>query len=134
VLRAELERQRRFRREQLALIDADCGTRVSSVDPDPIDCRDEEARHALREVDALVMVGARRALADIELALLRMRTGRYGLCRSCGARIPVVVLEAIPKTTLCLACQYRSEAGNDQQFATRSRNRAPRRGGLGSRR
>ena len=55
--------------------------------------------------DDLVAAGARRALADIELALTRIRTGRYGYCRSCNARIPLVVLEAIPKTTLCLGCQ-----------------------------
>ena len=61
--------------------------------------------YGLHEVDALVLAGARRALADIELALVRMRTGRYGYCRSCDGRIPLVVLEAIPRTTLCLACQ-----------------------------
>ena len=60
---------------------------------------------ARREVEALVTAGARRALADIELALVRMRTGHYGYCRICGTGIPLVVLEAIPKTTLCLACQ-----------------------------
>jgi DnaK suppressor protein len=61
--------------------------------------------YGLREVDALVAAGARQALADIELALVRIRTGHYGYCRSCGARIPLVLLEAIPKTTLCLVCQ-----------------------------
>ena len=60
---------------------------------------------ALREVDALVAAGAHRALADIEMALSRIRTGRYGYCRSCEGPIPLVVLEAIPKTTLCLTCQ-----------------------------
>jgi RNA polymerase-binding transcription factor DksA len=34
-----------------------------------------------------------------------MRTGHYGYCRICGTGIPLLVLEAIPKTTLCLACQ-----------------------------
>jgi RNA polymerase-binding transcription factor DksA len=57
-------------------------------------------------VEALVAAGARRALADIELALVQMRTGHYGYCRICGASIPLVVLEAIPKTTLCLACLW----------------------------
>lgn len=126
-LRIELEQQRHFRREQLALIDADGGTRLPSTDADPTDHRGEEARRALREVDTLVVAAARRALADIELALLRMRTGRYGLCRSCGRRIPVVVLEAIPKTTLCLACQHLSERSNDQRVGARTRSRVPRR-------
>jgi DnaK suppressor protein len=127
VLRAALEQQRRFRREQLALLEANGRAHESSADTDPSDHRDEERTHALREVDALVVAGARRALADIELALVRMHTGRYGLCRSCAARIPVCVLEAIPKTTLCLACQHRSEHTSDQRTGARSRKRAPRR-------
>jgi DnaK suppressor protein len=127
VLRAALEQQRRFRREQLALLEANGRAHESSADTDPSDHRDEERTHALREVDALVVAGARRALADIELALVRMHTGRYGLCRSCAARIPVCVLEAIPKTTLCLACQHRSELSSDQRTGARSRKRAPRR-------
>jgi RNA polymerase-binding transcription factor DksA len=126
-LRAVLEQQRSFRREQLALIDAGDETRVSSADAGPTGGRDEEGTHALREVNALVVAGARRALADIELALVRIRTGRYGLCRSCGNRIPVAVLEAVPKTTLCLACQYRGERGNDQQVVARPRDRVARR-------
>jgi DnaK suppressor protein len=103
VLRAALERQRHFRREQLAQLDSSGGTHLW---PAPaVAGEDRETALALREVDALVAADARRALADIETALGRMRTGRYGYCRSCEGRIPLVVLEAIPKTTLCLTCQ-----------------------------
>ena len=87
-----LERQLRFRRDQLAELEAGEHTRGSGS-ANPPDRRNEEAVYGLHEVDALVLAGARRALADIELALVRMRTGRYGYCRSCGARIPLVVLE-----------------------------------------
>ena len=96
----------------VAQLDADGGTDDRSAYADRVDPVDPEAESALREVDAVVAAGARRALADIELALVRMATGRYGLCRSCGAGIPLVVLEAIPKTTLCLKCAWRSE-GSD---------------------
>jgi DnaK suppressor protein len=126
VLRAELEQQRRFRREQLALLDANGGTQESSVPADPADNRDQEAVEARREVDGLVAAGARQALADIDLALVRMDTGRYGLCRSCGARIPLIVLEAIPKTTLCLTCQPRSEGSDDQPSPAASRSKPAR--------
>jgi DnaK suppressor protein len=71
----------------------------------------QEAAPALREVDALVAAGARRAVGDIASALDRMRRGRYGDCRSCGDAIPLAVLEAIPQTTLCLACQIRRDHG-----------------------
>jgi RNA polymerase-binding transcription factor len=102
-LRAALERQRRFRREQLAELDA--VGRSPADNAEPPDPRDEQAVYGLCEVDTLVAAGARQALADIDLALVRVATGRYGYCRSCGARIPLVVLQAIPRTTLCLACQ-----------------------------
>jgi DnaK suppressor protein len=126
VLRAALEQQRRFRREQLAQLEGDGQTHQWPEPADSSDSRNRETELALREVDALVAAGARRALADIEVALVRMRTGRYGHCRSCGARIPLVVLEAIPKTTLCLTCHHRSERGEDQGTrASRSENRAP---------
>jgi len=97
VLRAALEQQRDFRREQLAHVDVHQPTPGSPVADDPAD---RDAVPALREVEALVTAGARRALADIELALARMHTGRYGHCRVCGTGIPLVVLEAIPTTTV----------------------------------
>jgi DnaK suppressor protein len=96
-LRATLEEQHRFRSEQLARLEA-CSRQQVPSDPGA-----REAVLALREVDELLAAGARRALTDIELALVRMHTGRYGDCRSCGDAIPLTLLEAIPKTTLCLA-------------------------------
>jgi DnaK suppressor protein len=118
VLRAELERRRHFRREQLALLNAN-GETQDLAHGYATNGPDVEAAQARREVDALVAAGARRALADIDLALARMHTGRYGSCRSCASSIPVVVLEAIPKTTRCLACQQWGEGGNDQRVPTR---------------
>jgi DnaK suppressor protein len=127
-LRAALEEQRRFRREQLAALEtdaADCAGQDSADLPGP---GDRQAMPALREVDALVAAGARQSLADIELALVRMRTGRYGRCRACGDRIPLAVLEAIPRTTLCLGCQREDEdADGAPVHAAAARNRAPRR-------
>ena len=116
VLRAVLERQLRFRREQLARLD-ECGEALEASDvAEPADDRVPEAARAVREVDALVAAGARRALNDIEVALDRMRAGHYGHCRSCGGRIPLAVLEAIPKTTVCLTCQARRDRWGDQQM------------------
>ena len=106
VLRAALEQQRDFRREQLARIDL---RRPTTGSPATADSTDRGAGRAVREVEALVAAGARRALADIEVALARMQAGRYGYCRMCGADIPVVVLDAIPATTVCLACQQSTD-------------------------
>jgi RNA polymerase-binding transcription factor DksA len=109
-LRAALERQRDFRREQLAQVDLCRPSRTPSATDGAVD-RAQERTSALREVEALVAAGARRALTDIELALARIHTGDYGCCRVCGTGIPLAVLEAIPKTTLCLVCQQSAEHG-----------------------
>ena len=113
-LRATLKEQHRFRSEQLARLEACTRQEV------PSDSGAREAVLALREVDELLAAGARRALTDIELALVRMDTGRYGDCRSCGNAIPRTLLEAIPKTTLCLACRHRDERAGHQALHRKS--------------
>lgn len=107
-LRAELERQRDFRREQLAHLVAHDENRTSLAGYGPR-ATDEDAAGALREIRALVTDGARRALADIDLALTRMNEGSYGRCRACDGGIAPAVLTAIPATTMCRACQLSVE-------------------------
>lgn len=107
-LRAVLMQQRDFRREQLSYLDE-------------LRARDWTSTSGGRqgvdrgEVQALVEAGARRALADIELALARIRTGDYGRCHACDADIPLAVLVAIPQTTLCLSC-HQLIGGVDSRF------------------
>jgi DnaK suppressor protein len=102
-LRKELDRQWDFRREQVAHLFAHDENRASLVGYGPR-AMDGDAARALDEVRTLVAAGARQALTDIELALARMNEGTYGRCRACDADIPLAVLTAIPKTTLCQAC------------------------------
>ena len=52
-------------------------------------------------------VAARRALADIEEALSRLASGRYGLCEDCAATIPARLLAAAPEARYCLRCRPR---------------------------
>lgn len=54
------------------------------------------AQSADEEIDRLAR--ARAALAD----------GRYGVCETCGAPIPLGRLEALPFTTMCVACAARA--------------------------
>ena len=52
-------------------------------------------------------VAARRALADIEEALSRLASGRYGLCEDCAATIPARLLAAAPAARYCQRCRPR---------------------------
>lgn len=99
-LREALELQRTFRREQLGQLGARDRTDAHSPQ-----AHGEDAASAHREVHSLLITGARRALADIDVALARMATGAYGRCRACAADIPLQLLTAIPSTTLCLDCR-----------------------------
>jgi DnaK suppressor protein len=96
-LRKALEEHRDFRVEQLAELAHD---RTASA-------RDREAgaSAAAREVASLIAAGAWQALADIERALGAMDAGTYGSCAGCASEIPLAILLAVPRTTLCLACR-----------------------------
>jgi DnaK suppressor protein len=49
-------------------------------------------------------------LAQVERALFRLKQGTYGQCESCGKRIPVARLNALPYSTFCIECQRELEA------------------------
>jgi DnaK suppressor protein len=42
---------------------------------------------------------------EIVDAIARIEDGTYGRCQNCGAEIPDERLEAVPTTTLCVACK-----------------------------
>ncbi len=45
-----------------------------------------------------------RHLAEIDAALVRVRTGAYGRCESCGRQIASERLEARPVARTCVTC------------------------------
>lgn len=47
-------------------------------------------------------------LDEVELALLRIDEGAYGVCAQCGNEIPAARLEARPESTMCVDCKARS--------------------------
>lgn len=63
---------------------------------------------ALGDVQALLET-ARDALHDLDAALVRLESGRYGTCTGCGEPIAAARLEALPATALCLPCQRARE-------------------------
>jgi DnaK suppressor protein len=50
-----------------------------------------------------------RELAQIELALDKIRRGRYGRCESCDKPIAPVRLKVLPYATECIVCARREE-------------------------
>jgi DnaK suppressor protein len=46
---------------------------------------------------------------NVAYALERFEDGTYGICESCGVRIDLARLEAVPEAGYCLTCQSRRE-------------------------
>jgi len=54
-----------------------------------------------------------RELVQIELALQRIKQGRYGMCDVCDKRILVGRLNAVPYSIMCIKCQNEAERHTD---------------------
>ena len=68
-----------------------------------LDAVQDEISSKLAEVES-------RELANIEVALERMRSGKYGLCEICNGKIPLARLNALPYATSCIECQRATES------------------------
>ena len=66
------------------------------------DATGEEVATHVAEIEA-------KELALIEIALMRIKQGKYGVCNGCDGKIPVARLEALPHSILCIKCQRESE-------------------------
>ncbi len=99
-LRSELERQRRFRIDQLAALG---GPVDRPADQGP-DLLHPGQGAASQEIVEILSTAARQSLSDIDTALRQMSTGHYGSCLGCGTEIPLERLRAVPQTLLCLGC------------------------------
>jgi DnaK suppressor protein len=73
-----------------------------------LDTAQDEISSQLAEVES-------RELANIEIALERMRKGEYGRCESCGGSIPLARLQALPYATMCIRCQREAEKNGEAQ-------------------
>ncbi len=62
-------------------------------------------------LDSLGAQDAQR-LQQIDAALERIRTGKYGVCLGCNKEIPQARLEALPYAFLCVSCASAAERRN----------------------
>jgi DnaK suppressor protein len=81
------------------------------------DLDDEAAaavENATKDMLAVTLERERRTLNEVELALVRLKSGEYGICDHCGTEIPKARLEALPWAHLCVQCAER--ATNSKSF------------------
>ena len=65
-----------------------------------------------RDFALSVLANEQDALYEIMQALGRIDRGVYGICQTCGEKIPKARLEAIPFARLTVGCKARWEAEN----------------------
>ncbi|WP_432562780.1 TraR/DksA family transcriptional regulator [Kineococcus sp. SYSU DK003] len=70
---------------------------------------DHGATTAGREHEMTILNNARDLLEQTQRALVRMASGAYGVCETCGGPIGKARLQAFPRVTLCMGCKSRAE-------------------------
>jgi len=90
---AALREQRSFRLDQLAELAKGAGSDMAAT--------------ATSEVADALEQAAQHALGEIDLALDRLRCGRYGRCVDCGQAVGRDRLDVLPSAARCTSCQHR---------------------------
>lgn len=74
--------------------------------PEMVAEAEEEIGHRRMEAVAAVLKGR---LSQVKRALVRVKSGKYGVCETCGQTIDPARLKVDPSVTLCVDCQERKE-------------------------
>lgn len=98
--KAELERERGLLLEEIKNDERpnDFGSDVDHFDE--LTDKAEEIENHLAAAQDL-----KNRLDEIDLALSKLREGRYGICEKCGKGIEAEVLEVAPESRFCKTCK-----------------------------
>ncbi len=91
----------------------DATKELSAYDNHPADLGSETYE---REKDLGLNNAFRVRQTEIEDALDRIKTGKYGVCRDCGRPIDEERLEALPYVATCIECQREAEKTNELRY------------------
>ncbi|WP_433005287.1 TraR/DksA family transcriptional regulator [Kribbella sp. CA-294648] len=100
-LRAALQEERKFRREQL--------DGLAELLPLHRNLPRDQHTMAREEVLTTLATAAQAVLAEVDAALSRIETGDYGNCHLCDRPIPVRRLRILPHTRYCGPCHQLKE-------------------------
>jgi DnaK suppressor protein len=68
------------------------------------DSEEQASENENEEVLVALAADARGEIAEIDRALIKLQTGTYGVCVSCGDHIDPRRLEAYPMAEKCMEC------------------------------
>jgi len=79
----------------------------------PTDMEELGSDNADQELTASLLGSDKDTLDQIDAAIKRIEDGSYGLCETCGMKIPKSRLDAIPYAALCIHCASQGEEGHE---------------------
>jgi RNA polymerase-binding transcription factor DksA len=107
--REALAKERATYLEQAKSLRAEAESLVEEMEPGDIQFDEESGEGGTvtvdRERDLALSAQALAAVEEIDQALEKIASGRYGICEGCGQLIPKPRLEALPFARLCIACK-----------------------------
>jgi DnaK suppressor protein len=103
LLARRLELRKRLGKELEDLAHVKHSSASGDVADAAFDSSGEEIASKLAELEA-------KELAQVERALRRLKSGTYGRCEHCSCKIPVMRLNALPYSTVCIKCQRELES------------------------
>ena len=62
-----------------------------------------------QELELGLLENEQKVLEEINDALIRIETGRFGICEMCSKPLPAARLAAIPYARFCLQCKMKQE-------------------------
>ena len=106
-----LDEQKEALRRQLADMGAD-PDQLNTVDGLDFDFGFADSAQSTAERNKVLAVieRLRENLHDVDLALVKMEKGTYGICERCGEAINPERLEAIPYARLCVKCKQKESS------------------------
>jgi len=68
----------------------------------------EKAADEVEEYETLLPIeyALETKLKDINLALKKIKKGKYGICEKCGKKIPIARLKVSSEALFCLKCKH----------------------------
>jgi DnaK suppressor protein len=97
------------RREELRKRASDASAEARHAeDPLSADFAEQVSQREHDDVLGAISDSARAELEQLDAALRRLASGRYGTCAGCGENIEAERLAAVPYTDRCRACADRS--------------------------
>ncbi len=93
---------------------------LTEMPNDVHDSGEESVADMFADLDVATVANEAAELKDIELALLRIRSGTFGQCIDCGADVGLERLKAYPMAGRCIDCQTRHEDNRSERDSTPS--------------